>query len=288
MSVEAPEAHIISEQMNSELHGKMIKTIMLRNYEKLQRIGFMNRDVSYFDQLKNRTIKSVISRGNVIRMKLDKGMNLLLSPEYGGKILLHASKNIVPSRFHVRIDFDDGTCLTVTLSGMGVIQALGDSELGGSYVYKRDFSAVASPLNEEEFTFRGFSEQLAKRNVNIKSVLVGKDAVLVGLSNSLFQDVIYRAGIHPKSKASDLSPDEQQALFTAIKLVVKERIRLGGKDQFVDLHGKHGRYVPAVGPGMKNKACQKCGTPIEKLSLGGGHVYFCPKCQKIRHERNSD
>ena len=279
MSVEAPEAHILSKQMNSELRGKTIKALRLQDYRKLQRIGFINKDLTSFDQLKNMCIESVISRGNVIRVKLNKGMNLLLSPEYGGKILFHTNAKTVPGKFHLKVDFDDGTCLTVTLSGMGVIQALGDSQLDGSYVYKRDFSAVASPLNDEEFTFADFSKQLADRNVNIKAVLVGKDAVIVGLSNSSFQDVIYRAGIHPKRKASGLSSNERRVLFDAIELVVKERIRLDGKDQFIDLHGKQGRYVPAMGPNMKDKACPKCGRPIEKLSLGGGQVYFCHKCQ---------
>jgi len=181
----------------------------------------------------------------------------------------------------LKVDFNDGTCLTATLTGMGIIQALSDSELRESYVYKRDFSVVASPLKEEEFAFPCFSKQLADRNVNIKSVLVGKDAVLVGLSNSTFQDVIYRAKIHPKRKASDLSPNERHALFDAVRLVVKERVRLGGKDQFVDLCGSQGRYVPAMGPNMKGKTCQICGTRIEKLSLGGGQIYFCLKCQSF-------
>lgn len=279
MSVEAPEAYILSEQMNLELRGKTIKTLRLQDYQKLQRIGFINKDIASFDHLKNRSIESVTSRGNAIRVKLDKEMNLLLSPEYGSKILYHTDANGVPSKFHLRVDFDDETCLTVALSGMGVIQALSDSELHDSYVYRRDFSAVASPLDNEEFTCTCLSEQLADRNVNIKSVLVGKDAVLVGLSNSLFQDVIYRARIHPRRRASDLSTNERHALFDAIGLVVKERIRLGGKDQFVDLHGRCGQYVPAMGPNMKDKTCQKCETRIEKLSLGGGQVYFCPKCQ---------
>jgi formamidopyrimidine-DNA glycosylase len=30
---------------------------------------------------------------------------------------------------------------------------------------------------------------------------------------------------------------------------------------------------------MKHQTCPKCGTPIEKLSVGGGHVYLCPNCQ---------
>jgi formamidopyrimidine-DNA glycosylase len=113
----------------------------------------------------------------------------------------------------------------------------------------------------------------------LKSVLVGKDAVVVGLSNSAFQDIIYRARLHPKRKASELKKDERKALFDAIRLLIQERIRLNGKDQFQDLYGNQGGYTPAMGPNMKQQTCPKCGTLIEKLSMGGGHVYLCPNCQ---------
>lgn len=279
MSVELPEAQILSRQMGEKILGKQIKSFQLRDHQKLQKLGFVNKDVKAFDLLANRKIESVTSRGNVIRVKLDRSLNLILAPEYGGRVLFHANGSVVPKKFHLKLDFNDGTFLTVALTGMGVIQALTDDELKGSYVYRRDFSDVASPLDEAEFTFERFSKQLSEKNVNVKSVLVGKDAVLVGLSNSAFQDILYRAKIHPKRKASELSEDKRRSLYDAIQLVIRERIRLGGKDQFLDLYAKQGRYTPAMGPNMNGKKCGVCGSSIEKLSLGGGQVYFCPKCQ---------
>ena len=114
----------------------------------------------------------------------------------------------------------------------------------------------------------------------LKTVLVGKDAVLVGISNSTFQDILYRANIHPKRKASNLNTEEKRSLHKAIRFVLNERLRLNGKDQFQDLHRKQGSYIAAMGPNMKKHTCPKCGILIEKLSLGGGHVYLCPRCQQ--------
>ncbi|MDH5450441.1 MAG: hypothetical protein OEX77_06000 [Candidatus Bathyarchaeota archaeon] len=279
MSIELPEAKILVEQMNDELRGKRIKSCHLQDYERLQRIGMLNRDLKVFDHLVNGKIESVISRGNVIRVKLNNGMNLILGPEYGGQILYHADEKTAPSKFHLKVIFSDDTMLTVRLTSMGVIQAMNDNDLGLSYVFRRDFnSEVLSPI-DKEFTFQRFSELLASNSRALKSVLVGKDAFVVGLSNSAFQDIIYRAKLHPKRKASELSMDEGRALFDAIKLVVQERIGFKGKDQFYDLYGNQGSYTPAMGPNMKQQPCSVCGTPIEKLSVGGGHVYFCPNCQ---------
>lgn len=266
--------------MNTELQGKLVKSCHLQNYQKLQKIGFVNKDITAFDRLSNGKVESVSSRGNVIRLKLDNKMNLILAPEYGGRVLYHAKGDTVIEKFHLKLSFNDGSALTVALTGMGVIQALKDNELEQSYVYKRDFSEVASPVDEAEFTFRSFSKQLTGKSVNVKSVLVGKDAVTVGLSNSAFQDILYRAKIHPKRKASELNEEEKHALYDATRTVIQQRIRLGGKNQFIDFYAKQGGYTPAMGPNMKDKACLVCRTPIEKLSLGGGQVYFCPKCQK--------
>jgi formamidopyrimidine-DNA glycosylase len=280
VSIELPEGYILAEQMSKELVGKEVSGSTLKDCVKFQNLGFINMYSSDFNRLCGGKIQSVVSRGNVICVKFDNGMNLILAPEYGGKILYHATESDAPSKFHLKVCFKDGTVLTVTLTGMGVIQALADEELEHSYVYRRDFSLTASPMVDKEFTFERFSKELSDRNVNVKAALVGKDAIVVGLGNSAFQDILYRAGIHPKRKAADLNENEKHALYDAIKSLIQQRIKLGGKNQFIDLYGKQGCYTPAIGPNMKDKVCTACGTQVEKLSFGGGQTYLCPKCQR--------
>ncbi len=265
--------------MNQRLTGKKISSYSLKNCQKLQRIGFVSKDSSDFDRLVDARIASVVSRGNVIRIKLEGEMNLILAPEYGGRILFHSKEPDTSFNYHLRLQFEDSTSLTVSLTSMGLIQALRDGELEGSYVYKRDFSKTPSPIGKNGFIFENFSKELATRNVNIKAALVGKDAVVVGLSNYSFQDILYRARIHPKRKASSLAEDEKSSLYRAIKALVEDRIRLGGKEQFVDLYGKRGQYISAMGSDRKGQECGICGLRIEKINLGGGQVYLCPGCQ---------
>jgi formamidopyrimidine-DNA glycosylase len=278
MSVELPEAKILAEQMNRELIGKQVKSVSLKDCERLQRVGMMDKDLAVFNMLVGGKIETITSRGNVILVKLDNGTNLILGPEYGGEIFYHKTAKSVP-KFHLRVNFKDGTLLTVRLTSMGVIQALKDGELERSYVYKRDFdSTKLSPIGKE-FSFDRFSKMMADHNKMVKTALVGKDAIIVGVSNSTFQDILYRAKIHPKRKASELSIGERRSLYDAIRFVLEERIRLDGKGLFRDLYGMHGAYTAAMGPNMKEQTCPECGAPIEKLGLGGGHVYLCANCQ---------
>jgi formamidopyrimidine-DNA glycosylase len=279
VSIELPEAYIVAKQLNTELPGKEVAAWKLQNHEKYRKLGFINMYLSDFDRLLGCKIESAISRGNTICVKLSDGQNLILAPEYGGVLLYHPKGTVPTTKFTLKLDFTDQSAFTVTLTGMGIIKAHADDELQTNYVYKRDFSATASPV-EDDFTFERFIADVEGKNVNLKTALVGKDASVVGLGNSLFQDIIYRAHLHPKRKASELSAAEKRALFEALHFVVWERIRLGGKDQFVDLYGKRGRYVAAMGPNMKSQACPDCGVVVEKLSFGGGQVYICSNCQK--------
>jgi formamidopyrimidine-DNA glycosylase len=145
-------------------------------------------------------------------------------------------------------------------------------------MYRRDFLGGLSPL-EDGFTLERFTKLVSGVNRGLKQVLVGKDAVLVGLSNSAFMDVIYRAGLHPRRRASSLCPRETGRLFEAVMNLVGERMSLGGKDEWVDLYGKRGGYAPRMGPNLLGRACPVCGSGVERIQHGGGAVYLCPVCQ---------
>ncbi|MHA2394892.1 MAG: DNA-formamidopyrimidine glycosylase family protein [Promethearchaeota archaeon] len=285
MSIELPEAYILASQMNEELEGKKIKSYDLKDVERMKEIGFVNKNLIEFNGLIQKTIISASSRGNTIRVKLNQNMNLLIGPEYGGKVLYHEKNNKIPKyhirlpKYHIRLDFNDNTSFTVRITSMGIIYVVKEEELNQSYLYSRDFLKGISP-KDEEFTFQTFYDLLNDKNKQLKPLLVGKNAYLVGLSNAAFQDILYRASIHPKRKASNLTKKELNQLYISIKLVIEERLKLKGKHNFIDLYGNPGQYIPAMGPNMKDKNCPNCGSKIEKISHGGGQVYLCPSCQK--------
>jgi len=155
-----------------------------------------------------------------------------------------------------------------------------DAELDGTYVYRRDFLGAADPLDGRRLSSARFAGLLGEQSRMLKPVLVGKDAIVVGIGNAAFQDIAYRAGVHPKRKASSLEQRERAALYRAMRTVLSESIRLGGKEDFVDLHGVSGRYRPAVGPAVAGKRCPRCGERFGRIAVGGGPSYFCPGCQR--------
>lgn len=280
MSIEMPEATILARQMQAELPGKTVTGFDLRASESFQRMGFVNKDPADFERLVGQRLESITSRGNTIRVKLSGRQNLILSPEYGGEVFYFKNDDSLPAKYHFRLHLDDGSSLTVRLLGMGSIYACCDDGLEAHYMMRRDFFSELPEPNDAGLSRESFTGRLGGLGRQLKSVLVGKDAVVVGLSNAAFQDIIYRAGLHPKRKASELSADEQRALYDAMRFVVDERLRLGGKAGFRDLSGAPGGYEPAMGPAMKGRMCPACGSPIGKISHGGGEVFICPACQR--------
>jgi formamidopyrimidine-DNA glycosylase len=280
VSVELPEAQILAEQMTNSLRDKKIKSFDIQDSAKLQKIGFMNKKLKDYARLVGCKVKSITHRGNTICIQMNKKMNLVLCPDYGAKILYHKSEETLPKKHHLKLEFTDGTFLTIRQTGMGLVYAATDQEVNDLYVIKRDFSDIPSPVGEHEFTFERFNELLNEKGQNIKAAIVGKTAVVVGLSNAAFQEIIYKAGIHPKRNTSTLTEDEKHDVYDSMKQILNARICSGGKDNWLNLYGEPGRHTPVMGPNMKGKVCPACGASIEKIAHGGGQVYFCPHCQR--------
>lgn len=277
MSIELPEARILAQQLDDTIKGKTIKSYDLKDVGRMMKIGFVNKNLADFEEIIGKTVIGAVSSGNTIRLQLSGSMNLLIAPEYGG-ILTYLQEDQKPPKHHLLLGFTDGTQLTTRITSMGVIYAVDDAHLSENYMYKRDFLSGVSP-DSSDFTWEWFKETMEGENRQPKSVLVGKDAHIIGLSNAAFQDILYRAGVHPKRKVSNLSETELRALYDAIKSVIDERLKQKGKDQFTDIFGVQGGYTPAMGPNMKDQRCPRCGISIQKIAHGGGSVYLCPECQ---------
>lgn len=128
MSVELPEATILTEQLNQQVLGKQVKSCETQESKGLQRIGMLEPDLTVFDQLIGAKIEKIVSRGNVIVVKFDNKLDLIIGLEYGGELFSFQNEEDVSS-FHVKLVFTDESALTVRLTSMGVIQLLDEDSL---------------------------------------------------------------------------------------------------------------------------------------------------------------
>lgn len=277
LSIEAPEARILAQQLQGKAAGKTIARHALSDYTRLNKIG-MIKDPETFSKLDGETITMVQSRGNTILFTLTGDVFLVVGPEYGGTVILHNHPSPEES-YHLLLVFTDGTSFTVRLKSMGVIGAYRGGELESSYIYARDFHGKLDPL-DPLLSGDEFKSQVTGQNKMLKSLLVGKNAVVVGVSNSAFMDIAYTARVHPKRKGSSLTPEEAERLLEALHTVMLGRLELGGKNGFTDLYGDVGGYMPVMSSHMKGGSCERCGAKVEGQHIAGGITYFCPGCQR--------
>jgi formamidopyrimidine-DNA glycosylase len=99
---------------------------------------------------------------------------------------------------------------------------------------------------------------------------------LDSFGNAYADEVLWRAGVHPKTFVRALGPAELERLHRAAIDVLRDAAatiaaRQPGIDEklrdFLAVRGRH------------KQPCPRCGTPIRKAGVHGHDSYFCPTCQ---------
>ena len=273
---ELPECLTMAGQMRASLAGKRVSYGELGNSP--HKFVWYNRDREEFRTLtKGKRVGESYSRGRWMFVPLLPGFVLVLG-ECGGKILFHSPSTPRPASYHLRVEFEDDSGLTVKTQMWGAMELYeAGKELERDYI--RDMRPTPS---EESFSFAYFNSLMdslvAGEKRSVKGLLT-QEQLIPGLGNSIAQDIMFRAGLHPKRGLSRLSTTERQRLFDSIVAVVTAATAGGGRDDELDRYGNRGGYRRVMDKRAAGKPCPKCGAIVEKISYLGGACYFCPTCQ---------
>ena len=137
---------------------------------------------------------------------------------------------------------------------------------------------------EAAFTYEYFSsliDELLQGEKRSAKGLLTQDQLIPGLGNAIAQDILYRAGMHPRRSLADLDAALRRSLYDAIRETVNEAIAKGGRNDEFDLYGRPGGYVRIMDRHAEGQPCPECGTTVEKIQYLGGACYLCPHCQPL-------
>jgi formamidopyrimidine-DNA glycosylase len=192
-------------------------------------------------------------RGKFLWLDTADGPTLGLHLGMAGRIALDPpAEKPIWDRFTV--EFEDGTRF-----------ALRDRRRLGRALLNPDFAHVgpdAAVVGREDFRAR-----IGRGKAPVKARLLDQGAIS-GIGNLLADEALWRARLNPRVPAGELSLDQLDALRRAIRAATRDAIRLGG------VHT--GRFMPAR---VRGGACPRCGTPLERDTVGGRTTYWCPVCQ---------
>jgi len=101
---------------------------------------------------------------------------------------------------------------------------------------------------------------------------------IAGLGNIYTDEALFSARLHPLSAAGSLTYEQSRALWQAIRGVLEEGIRRNGAS--FDWVYRGGKFEFQVYQ-KTGQPCTKCGTPIQKITVGQRGTHFCPICQPV-------
>jgi formamidopyrimidine-DNA glycosylase len=106
---------------------------------------------------------------------------------------------------------------------------------------------------------------------------------IVGVGNIYANESLFRAGIHPRTRASRLSRERCALLAAAIKDTLRAAIRAGGSSlrDFVGADGHPGYFQQRYWVyDRAGQPCRRCGSAIRRVAQGQRSTFFCPRCQR--------
>ena len=132
------------------------------------------------------------------------------------------------------------------------------------------------------FTPRALARRLAGRRAPIKAALLDQRSA-AGLGNIYVDEALWWARVHPLTPAGELTSDDVRRLHRGIR----EALELGLARQGSTLRdyrmpdGSSGSMQDEFRVyGRAGEPCDRCGTPIEKITAAGRGTSYCPGCQR--------
>ncbi|MDD5565904.1 MAG: bifunctional DNA-formamidopyrimidine glycosylase/DNA-(apurinic or apyrimidinic site) lyase [Candidatus Omnitrophica bacterium] len=264
---ELPEVETIKRELENAVVGKKIRKVCVYNAKVLRGVSAS----AFMRSLRGAAIKKVLRRAKVLILELSSGKCLVLHLKMTGQLIYPGSG--VKSR--ISFYFSDGTALDFNDQRLfGEARLLDDWR---SFKFIRGLGPEPLDLTRTEF-----SRMLDAKKTKIKPLLLDQ-GFISGIGNLYAAESLFRAGISPLRQAQSLSEKERATLLRALTTVLKEAIRYKGSsvDEYVQLSGTPGGYAAHHKVyGRQGKPCLICGSPIQRIALGGRGTYFCPHCQK--------
>lgn len=173
-----------------------------------------------------------------------------------------------PDYVQLLISFTNGYHLAYVMS-----RKLGQIELIDSV---DDFLAahkLGPDVLQDGFDLAAFKQAVSGHRSMVKSTLMNQE-IMAGIGNVYSDEILFQAGIHPRTKIDALAEATLDRLFQTMRRVLQTAIDdyRADPEQFPDTwltpHRRAGEQCP-TGKGQ-----------LKRIKVSGRSAYFCPACQK--------
>lgn len=205
------------------------------------------------DGLRGQTLSAAHRRGKFLWVETESGPELGLHLGMAGRIVIDGKP--APNHWdRFSIEFEDGHRL-----------ALRDKRRLSRAVLEPDYSHIGPDAGE--IGRDAFRTRVGAGNAPLKARLLDQGA-LAGVGNLLADETLWQAHLDPRRRTGTLSEDDLDELRRQLRAAIRDAIEQGG------VH---------TGAFMKSRkrgaACSRCGTTVDRATVGGRTTFWCPACQ---------
>jgi formamidopyrimidine-DNA glycosylase len=229
-------------------------------------------------ELVGERISQVDRRGKYLIVRFETGRVLLVHLRMTGSFRVAARGSLAddPHRRAV-LSMDNGSDVAYRdVRRFGTWELLEPGELE-PYLSLR---LGPEPL-DHRLTARRLGERLAGRHAPIKSALLDQRR-LAGMGNIYVDEALWHARLHPLLPAGSLDHEELIRLHRGIRRALRVGVARQGaslRDYARPDGSQGGMQEEFRAYGRGGEACDRCGTPLERIVVGGRGTTFCPRCQ---------
>ena len=218
-----------------------------------------------------------------------------------GQLLVEPADAPARAHLHARFDFaDDGPQLRFvdqrTFGGMALADLVPDPQ-GGAGGGRARPHGVPHPIThiapdplEPAFDQGAFLRRLKARHTEVKRALLDQGLVS-GIGNIYADEALWRARVHGRRQAADLSRPRLALLLERAREVMLEALGHGGTSfdaLYVDVNGRSGYFDRSLHAyGRAGRPCSRCGTPITREAFMNRSSFSCPRCQPRPRRRRA-
>ena len=218
--------------------------------------------------LLGRTLADVFRKSHFLVFRFE-GLDLAVNPMLAGRFRLAAPG-----------EPDERSLGFVLGLGDTELRYLDDKKMGKAYLIATDdWKAVPGlqtggiDILSAEFTRERFVSLLKHRRDQVRVFLLDKKA-LDSLGNAYADEVLFEAGIHPKTFCRSLAHDDGVRLHDAIVKVMAEAVaEVERRAEPIEVKVRDFLKV------RRKETCPRCGGKIRTAGVRGMDSWFCPRCQ---------
>jgi formamidopyrimidine-DNA glycosylase len=300
---ELPEVETIARGLAPLLTGRRIVEAASA-YPPIARPDFP----TFRDRAVGRRIVAVRRRAKLLILDLDgpdgggpaSSMHLVFHLKMSGSMSVGptaAEAELADKHTHLLLRLDDGTTFFFReVRKFGYAAAMTGAELA-DWAFYRSLGPEPLETTADEFVARfpykgrpadaspprspGLTRTPRLKDGRIKALLLDQ-TVIAGIGNIYADESLFRASIHPETRASALTRTQLVRLHLAVQEVLAEAIAASGSSirDYRDAHGFEGGFQNSFQVyGKSGEPCPACGRKLESIRVVGRTTTFCPKCQ---------